>query len=123
MGYKSSYSKTEKITLVTNPTYWVEIKLCLSRGEMEAAETLLSQATIGLNGTGSVNPDIVGYRNAMVHQSLVAWNLDDDDTGEIIPITDEAPRILAGPDFDLVWEHVDKLNTSPSDVEAQRFPG
>lgn len=122
MGYKSSYSATEKLML-TNPTYWVEIRTCLSREDLAKAEKLLSRATVDLNGNGTVDPDIVGYRNLMIGMSLVSWNLDDDDTGQIIPIDPHsAAMLLSGPDFDVVWGRVNRLNSAPEGDDAVRFP-
>lgn len=122
MGYKSSYSTTEKLAL-TNPMYWVEIRTCLSREDLGRAEKLLSRATVDLRGNGTVDPDIVGYRNLMIGMSLVSWNLDDDETGLVIPIDPcSAATLLSGPDFDVVWSRVNQLNSAPEGDDAVRFP-
>jgi len=119
MGYASSYSTRETITL-TNQRYWVVIKSCLSRGELQRAERFLTKAAISTTGTASVEPDVVEYRNAMVTASIVDWNLDDDN-GNAIPIV-VGVSILSGPDFEKIWGRVDELNSAPSGDEAAQFP-
>jgi hypothetical protein len=121
MGYVASYAGTEKITLPSNPTYWVELRKCLSRAQLQQAEGLLSQATVDMNGNGTVKPDIIAYRNSMVAFSIASWNLDDE-AGNILPIVAATVGLLAGPDFDAVYTRVDQLNKGMTEQEQARFP-
>lgn len=124
MGYQSDYATTERIPL-GNPKYWVEIKRCLSRGELKKAEKLLADTTISVAQDGAqsaqLTPDVSAYRDHMVTSSIVAWNLDDDN-GQILPITPDTVAILAGDDFDRIWERVDILNGPDGPEERRRFP-
>jgi hypothetical protein len=121
MPYVASYSGTDRVNLVTNPDYWVDLRKCLSRAQLAKAEDLLTQAVIDMEGNGSVRPDVSGNRTAMVLYSIAAWNIDGED-GAVLPITEATVGLLAGPDFDLVWKRVDALNKSMSAQEQQRFP-
>lgn len=120
MGYVAAYSGTITLNLPT-ADYWVKLKRCLSRRELAAAEDLLSQAVLDMQGNGSVKPDVSGYRTAMVAASIAEWNLDDDN-GTALPITAATVGLLAGPDFDAVWNKVDELNKAMEPQEQARFP-
>lgn len=124
MGYKADYSATERITL-SNPAYWVEIRTCLSRRDLRAAEKLLTDATIDVSAGGAQSarmmPDVTAYRDHMVTASIVDWNLDDD-AGQVLPITPEAVQELAGEDWDRIWERVNLLNGPDGPAERRRFP-
>lgn len=121
MGYVASYSGTEKVTLPSNSAYWVELRKCLSRAQLQQAEALLSQATVDMNGKGTVKPDIIAYRNTMMLYSLASWNLDDE-AGNVLPINPSTVGILSGPDFDAVYKRVDELNKEMPPQEQARFP-
>jgi hypothetical protein len=121
MGYVASYSGTEKLTLPSNPAYWVELRKCLSRAQLQQAEAVLSQATVDLHGNGTVKPDIIAYRNMMMTFSIASWNLDDE-AGNILPVTAGTVGLLAGPDFDAVYNRVDALNKGMDAQEQARFP-
>lgn len=121
MGYVSVYSGTDTITLPTNPKYFVKLRKCLSRAQLKQAEGMLTQAVIDMQGNGSIRPDVSGYRNAMVLFSLAEWNIDDED-GNVLPINPSTVDLLAGPDFDAVWNRVDKLNSEMEPEDQARFP-
>lgn len=120
MPYVASYEGTEKLTL-TNPDYWVELRKCLSRAQLKQAEAVLSQAVIDMQGNGSVKPDVGTYRDMMVTFSIAAWNIDDA-SGAVLPIDFGTIGVLAGPDFDLVWNRVDQLNKGMAEADQARFP-
>jgi hypothetical protein len=125
MGYRASYTGTERITL-TNPEYWVEIATCLSRGALAKAEAALSQTTVRPNADGDgestvMTPQVSEYRDLMVLGSLMAWNLDDD-AGRVMEISRENMALLSGEDFDLIHKRVDELNSPMSGDEQKRFP-
>lgn len=121
MGYVAKYAGTEKLTLVTDPGYWVELRKCLSRAQLAEAEGVLSQATIDMEGKGTVKPNIMLYRNMMTAYSIASWNLDDDN-GNILPVNLATIGYLAGPDFDAVYKRVDELNKGMTEEEQARFP-
>lgn len=124
MGFLSSYSGTRRIDI--DQHYWVEVKECLSILEKNQAERTLMTPVMDLNGHGSATVDMVGFRNAMMSASIVAWNLDDDN-GEVWPLS--PPHVkeahiarLPGPVFDEIWLVVNELNGPREPAEAARFP-
>lgn len=121
MGYVAVFSGTDKLVLPSSPQYYVLLRKCLSRAQLKQAESLLTQAVIDMQGNGSVKPDVAGYRNAMVLFSLADWNLDDEN-GNVLPITPATVDMLAGPDFDAVWNRVDELNSDMEPEDQARFP-
>lgn len=121
MGYVAKYAGTEKITLVTDTSYWVELRKCLSRSQLAEAEAVLSQATIDMEGKGTVKPNIMLYRDMMVAFSVASWNLDDEN-GNVLPVNLATVGFLAGSDFDVVYKRVDELNKGMTEQEQARFP-
>jgi hypothetical protein len=121
MGYVASYSGTEKLTLPTNSTYWVELRKCLSRQQLGDAERLLTQATVDMAGNGTVKPDVTSYRTTMVTFAIASWNLDDE-AGAVLPVNPTTVGVLAGPDFDAIYKRVDELNSGMDEQEQVRFP-
>lgn len=120
MGYVAKYAGTEKLIL-SDPDYWVELRKCLSRAQLGETESLLTQAVVDMDGKGTVKPNVTLYRNTMVAFSIAAWNLDDDN-GNVLPVNLATVGFLSGPDFDLVYNRVDKLNKGMTEDEQSRFP-
>lgn len=125
MSYEDDYDGTERIVL-SNPDYWVEIKTCLSRAEKKEAEGALTRTTIGLSESGAespqMTPSVAEYRDLMVLNSVVGWNITGKD-GAVWPIDMEHIGRLKDADFSLVYKRVDQVNSAPTPAEAQRFPG
>ncbi len=125
MSYEDDYDATEKVVL-TNSEYWVEIKTCLSRAERTQAEGALSRTSVQIADDGSaspmMSPSISDYRDLMVVNSIVSWNITGKD-GTPWPISAAAVGRLKQTDFDLIYKRVDALNSDPTPAEAQRFPG
>ncbi|SRR5258707_5407584 len=124
MSYEDDYDATEKVVL-TNPEYWVEIKTCLSRAERTKAEGALSRTTVDIDGSGNaapvMSPNIADYRDLMVVNSIVSWNLTGKD-GAPWPVSAATVGRLKQADFDRIYTRVDALNSEPTTAEAQRFP-
>jgi hypothetical protein len=121
-GYDDDTDGTEEIPLVVNPEYRVVIKTCLDRGELAEAEKLLTKATANLNGDATITPQVSDYRDLMVFNSIVSWNLTEKN-GEPRPVTLENVKKLKGPDFEAIQNRVTALNSAKSPQEAAKIPG
>lgn len=119
----TGYDKTTKIPLKAG--YWVEVKNCLSREELKAAEQALANATVDGNGATTMKPDVAAYRDVMVTASIVAWNLTEPDgrTWALAPEKVKAANVgrIPGPLFNLIWQQVDELNGKAPDEEQAQF--
>lgn len=140
MGYlaASGYAGTERINLANG--YWVEIKKCLSSAEAAFCEAAMMPDHRLADGAQSSTLDQRAYRTEMVVQSLVAWNLDDDDgtvwsleAGQKFsgpgknPYPPQCPRRhsvarVAEPDFERIFQRCDELNSPRKGSEAASFP-
>lgn len=121
-GYDDDTTGTETVPLVVNPEYWVEIKTCLDRKDLAQAEKLLTKATASLNGDTTITPQVSDYRDLMVFNSIVKWNLTTSD-GTLWPITLENVQKLKGPDFEAIQDRVTALNSAKSPQEAAKISG
>lgn len=118
----TGYDATTTIQLKAG--YWVEVKNCLSREELKAAEQLLTNATVDSSGTTTMKPDVANYRDAMVTASIVAWNLTQPDgrTWALAPEKVKRANVgrIPGPLFNLIWQKIDELNgKEPEEQQAQ----
>jgi hypothetical protein len=132
MAFLDNYDSVERIDV--GHGYWVDVRVCVLRGDNERAERLLAQTTVtpdeqrpGRMHT-MVTPDTAAWRTEMVFASIVAWNLDEQD-GTVWALEPEPAkraniRRLPGPVFDAVWARVDELNKAggrtPQDQAAFR---
>lgn len=114
MAFLTEYSGTERVKL--SEKYWVDVKKCLSRGEMEIAEKLLTSATLTRERAegNERSVETAGYRTYIVTASIVDWNLDEDD-GRIWQLNnDRAKRdnVKRLPEsvFDTIHKRVEELN-------------
>lgn len=125
VGYQAKTTNTERVTLVSDPGYWVDILTELDRGGLKQAEAKLVKANVQPDGEGgtsaSIDPDVAEYRNLMVLYSIVDWNLDDH-MGNKLKITPENVDLLKGRDFDKIYERVNALNGDMSEADQRRFP-
>lgn len=118
-----AYDDTETVTvnLVTNPEYWVNIKECLDRRGLAAAEKALTQTTMSVGGDMVMTPDVPVWRDLMVFHSIESWNITEKD-GSPRPVTLEAVQKLKGPDFDLIQDKVTELNAPKTPQEQAKIP-
>lgn len=125
MGFLSAYSGTRKIDV--GGGYWIEVRECLPIMDKQRAEKALAGAPrVDMAGNGTVDLDTVGFHNAMVEASIVAWNLDDDNGQVWLLAPDSVKRQniarLPAPVFDQVWEVVNELNGPRETADKVRFP-
>lgn len=121
-----SISGTTKVPLYGD--YFVQVRNCLSREEMEKAERLLMGSTIVRDGSkdgsrrAERSTDTSAYRTFLVTASIVDWNLTEGD-GRPWQLNNDAAKarnVRRIPDkyFQKIWKVVDDLNEPASD-EAQ----
>lgn len=126
IGYQAKTTGTERVTLVSDPGYWVEILTELERGALKEAEAALAKASVAADGEGntatSLDPDVARYRDLMVRYSIVAWNLDGPD-GRVLEVNPVNVDLLKGRDFDKIYNRIEALNKDMSDDDRKRFPG
>lgn len=138
MGFlaASGYEGEERIDLGNG--YWADVKRCLSSSEAALAEAAMITNHRLADGSQSAVLDQRGYRAEMVVQSLVAWNLDDED-GTPWPLDGSEARgrtvyspgclrrqsvaRLPEPVFEQIFKVVDELNSPRRGPEAASFPG
>lgn len=123
-GFLSAYSGTRRIDV--GGGYWIEVKDCLSIAEKQRTErAMYGTPTVDLGGRASADLDLTGFHTEMLVQSIVAWNLDDED-GTVWPLTpDKVKRAsiarLPGPVFDRVFKVVNDLNGPQKPQESAQF--
>jgi hypothetical protein len=119
----AGYDDTESLRItLNNPDYWVEIKDCLSRGELAEAEKALTNATMTVGGDAVMTPNVSLWRDLMVFHSITAWNIMEKDESPR-PVTLENVKRLKGPDFDLIQEKVTEFNAAKTIQEQTKIPG
>lgn len=137
----SGYGGTTRIDL--GGGYWCDVKNSLSVAEKaHVDECMGSRQKVDVGGQRQfAELDIGASRREMVVQSLVEWNLDDED-GTVWPLDaggkfagrrgnqypPGCPRRLSverlpGPVFDQVWGVCDGLDSPRQGREAADFPG
>lgn len=130
MGYLDDESISGTTDVDLGRGYWVKVRNCLSREQMEVAESLLMSATIYRDSEGGARSnDTSAYRTYRVAASIVSWNLDDGegDQAQIWPynsleaITRGVKR-LPDPAFIKIWQQVDAVNLPRTQEEQARFP-
>jgi len=143
MGFLSvsGYEGTEKVDLGNG--YWCEVKRCLTSAEKARVDDLLgAKQRVDVAGkTQFAELDYSAMRTEMLVQSLVAWNLDDDNgdewpldaggkfagRGSENPWPPGCPRRqsvarLPSPVFDVIYEKCDELNSPRRGADAVSFP-
>lgn len=95
---------TEKVTLVTDPEYWVEISADLTWADMKKV------SNVGIDGNVSYQVD------AMLEAALVGWNLDDSN-GNILPLTLENIDKLKRADIEKIITTVGGKIEEPKEVK------
>lgn len=131
----SGYEGDETIDLGNG--YWVKVKRCLSAAEMTRVENTMGagRQRIDVSGGGRqfTELDIRGSWTEMVVESLVAWNIDDEDgtvwslepeKGPYSPgcVRRQSVARLPDPVFKLIWQRCDELNAPRKGPEAASFP-
>jgi hypothetical protein len=135
----AGYDGTEKIDLA--PGYWAELKKCLSEEEASWAEAAMVGKVRAEMTTNRQYADVDtrAGRVELVVQSLVSWNLADDDGTEWPlegvkgarpgqnPYPPGCPRRasvarIPSPIFDEIWAKCDELNGPRKTAEAAQFP-
>lgn len=121
MGYADKqFRETQRVEL--SEDYYARIRR-LNREQLRRAEDALSdgdqRVTAGAEET-RMRLDTAAYRDAMVRQSIIEWNLDDDE-GQVWPIDTAHVNQLASADFETIWQAVNELNRGRSKDERQRF--
>lgn len=123
MGFLSAYGDTQTISV--GHGYWIEIREHISVASKERAEKILSNTRVVDGGKDGRRIDLQmntpGYRQQMFFESVVSWNLDDDN-GEVWPISLENIRRLPGDVFDTVWKVIDDLSAPRGAEESRQFP-
>jgi hypothetical protein len=129
--YKGRFAETEKLNLVTDPDFWVEVRTRLNSGDKELADNeMFNVVAEARKGSGpmdaqqmvaTMRPNMADYRRLIVQASLVDWNLTDVD-GTKLPVD---WRELDDDDFNMIYDHVDASNKKAQKTVAQqeRFPG
>lgn len=126
MGFLSAYEGIERVEL--DGGYWIDIKKTLSAAEMQHAEKILAARPTVDPGTGrgEAQIDSAGYRNAMLSNSIVAWNLDEEDgtPWALTPIGAKHRNIarLPSPVYETVWKKVNTQNARTTTEERAQFP-
>lgn len=135
----SGYDGTERIDLA--PGYWAELKKCLSEEEAGWAEAAMMgkvRAEMSENRQYA-DLDTRAGRVELVVQSLMSWNLADDDgtpwslegirgirpgLNPFPPGCDRRKSVarLPSPIFDKIWAKCDELNAPRTPAEAATFP-
>jgi hypothetical protein len=124
----SGYDGTEKIDLGNG--YFAEVKRCLSAAEYQRVLNYLGTGRQNVRvdgGPQTVNVDPYAAMTEMLAQSLVSWNIDDEDE-TVWPLQpDKARRAsiarLPPPVLMSVYQRCDELNGPRKTSEAARFPG
>lgn len=139
----SGYDGTEKIDLGNG--YWAEVKKCLTAEEMTFVENVMGagrqRIDVSNGGRQFAELDLRASWTEMVVQSLVAWNIDEEDgtlwpldaggkfagRGDQNPFPPGCPRRrslarLPDPYFKAIWQRCDQLNTPRTGAEAASFP-
>jgi hypothetical protein len=140
----SGYTGTETIDLGNG--YHAEVKKCLSAAEMTYVENTLGagkqKIDVSNGGRQFAELDLRASWTEMVVQSLVSWNLDEDDghtpwpldaggkfagRGGENPYPPGCPRRqsvarLPDPVFKVIWQKCDELNSPKRGAEAASFP-
>lgn len=134
-GFLSAYEGTHRIELGTfsGVAYWVDVKKCLSADEMARVEAALGAAKrkVIVRSNDDVDEaadlDYRAWRVEMVARSVVAWNLTDQNGGDL-PLQPESHRRasisrLPSPVFDQIWKVCNDLNGQKEDpAERVSFP-
>lgn len=141
----SGYDGTTRIDLGNG--YWADVKNCLPAEEMAYVENMMGagkqRIDVSNGGRQFAELDIRSSWNEMVVQSLVAWNIDEEDGRTIWPLDaggrfagrggenpfpPGCPRRLSvarlpDPVFKQIWQECDTLNSPRTGAEAASFPG
>lgn len=138
----TGYGGTTKVDL--GGGYWAEVKNCLSTAEKEWVDALLGgKQKVDVGGQRQfAELDIAGSRTEMVVQSLVEWNITEEDgrttwpldaggkfagRGDQNPYPPGCPRRqsiarLPAPTRDQIWAKCDELDNPRQGREAADFP-
>lgn len=100
-----SQPKVERLTLPSNPEYWVDIKMKLTYGE--------SKKFIQASTDGSLDAEVAA--DVFLQQVITEWNLDGED-GQVLPITPENLAMLDAKDAFYIIEK------AGGTVEAKKAP-
>lgn len=128
MGFLGKYDGTDRVDL--GDGYWVDVKKCLTRAEADLAERALTQINVSQGETGPAKAgarvDLVSQHNELVVASVVAWNLDDENS-VVLPLEpDSAKRAsiarLPAPVFDELLKVVVENNKPRSAQDRAAFP-
>lgn len=127
LAYEDLYDDTEIIDAGAGGEYWIRIKTSLTHDEKERADKHLHKVQGTLDDRGKmrsvVAPDLENYQRAMVTNSIVAWNLDEDDGSlwQLSPDSAKARNIgrLPSSVFSRVYDRVQELNQEDHQADKQ----
>lgn len=114
---------TDRLTLPSNPSYWVEMKQRASYGDVSAAQKATLEITTSdvrqlngarrsraiVQGAVAITPDFDGgaYLPALISRLVVRWNLDGPG-GELLDITPENVKLLDGEDGEFLQQEAQR---------------
>ena len=107
------FSKTtERITLPSNPDYWVEIRKRLTHADQMACNEAINEFLAEMAGQevsirGKLH--ITADEPILLSRMIVAWNLDDE-SGKVLPINTETVKELSITDSDAIIRRIRELN-------------
>lgn len=101
MGYFQE-QQLKKLTLKSNPDYWVEIITDLKYGDLKSFASVSQEGSV----------DFAASADVFLQTVIKAWNLDDD-SGTILPVTPENINRISQSDALLI------LNEAGSLVETE----
>lgn len=118
MSYFQASRPTKRITLPSNPRYWVEIFSSLKYKEQHALASTLKDGEV----------DGMAAADLMLRSMIAGWNLDDD-AGQVVPVTPENIELLEKQDVEAILtalqsvasvdEDEKKSSLNPSSVTSQ----
>lgn len=112
MGYVKSSRPTEKVKLVSNEKYWVEVLTELRYGDIKAFAKP--------SPDGSV--DFVGAADKFLETIIVDWNLDDE-AGKKIEVNPENINQLTQEDAELLMRRLGGMVSQPVDAKKNSSQG
>lgn len=130
LAYQDLYDDTELIDAGGGGEYWIKIKTSLTHDEKERADKHLHKVQGTLDDRGKmqsvVAPDLENYQRAIVVNSIVAWNLDEDDgtLWQLSPDSAKQRNVGRLPDrvFSRVFDRVQELNKEDRAEDKQFRP-
>lgn len=143
MGFLAAYEGTERIDLGRG--FWADVKKCLSTAEMGHVEATMGsgrqKVDVSNGGRQFAELDIRASWLELVVQSLVEWNLTEDDDRTVWPLDAGSHPVKPGdnpyprgcprrrsvnrlpdPVFKQIWKVCDELNSPQQGAEAASFP-